>query len=126
MLSRRCGTILSSQVDCVEAIYNLGLVNIHLGLPGDSLQAFEKLHTIIPNNTEVIYHIANLYEVREPHQDRLEPDSGQGLARPSRICSGDFEQPTVCMRCVTKHFVASQHECYLSVAVRHILRRSPL
>lgn len=52
------------QVDCVEAIFNLGLVNIHLGLPGDSLQAFEKLHTIIPNNTEVIYHIANLYEVR--------------------------------------------------------------
>lgn len=51
-------------MDCVEAIYNLGLVNMHLGLPGDSLQAFEKLHTIIPNNTEVIYHIANLYEVR--------------------------------------------------------------
>lgn len=47
----------------MEAIYNLGLVNMHLGLPGDSLQAFEKLHTIIPNNTEVIYHIANLYEV---------------------------------------------------------------
>lgn len=52
-------------MDCVEAIYNLGLVNMHLGLPGDSLQAFEKLHTIIPNNTEVIYHIANLYEVRK-------------------------------------------------------------
>lgn len=47
----------------MEAIYNLGLVNIQLGLPGDSLQAFEKLHTIIPNNMEAIYHIANLYEV---------------------------------------------------------------
>lgn len=47
----------------MEAIYNLGLVNIQLGLPGDSLQAFEKLHTIVPNNMEVIYHIANLYEV---------------------------------------------------------------
>ncbi|CAM9126724.1 unnamed protein product [Ectocarpus fasciculatus] len=56
------------EVDCVEAIYNLGLVNIHLGLPGDSLQAFEKLHTIIPNNTEVIYHIANLYEA---HMENL-------------------------------------------------------
>ncbi|CAM9656365.1 unnamed protein product [Laminaria digitata] len=56
------------EVDCVEAIYNLGLVNMHLGLPGDSLQAFEKLHTIIPNNTEVIYHIANLYEV---HMENL-------------------------------------------------------
>lgn len=63
-------TMISSQVDCVEAIYNLGLVNIHLGLPGDSLQAFEKLHTIIPNNTEVIYHIANLYEVMQRHEGR--------------------------------------------------------
>ena len=51
----------------MEAIFNLGLVNIHLGLPGDSLQAFEKLHTIIPNNTEVIYHIANLFEVWYNH-----------------------------------------------------------
>lgn len=63
-------TTFPSQVDCVEAIYNLGLVNIHLGLPGDSLQAFEKLHTIIPNNTEVIYHIANLYEVTQRYEGR--------------------------------------------------------
>ncbi|CAM9141027.1 unnamed protein product, partial [Sphacelaria rigidula] len=56
------------EVDCVEAIYNLGLVNMHLGMANDSLQAFEKLHTIIPNNTEVIYHIANLYEV---HMENL-------------------------------------------------------
>ncbi|CAM9106211.1 unnamed protein product, partial [Choristocarpus tenellus] len=56
------------EVDCVEAIFNLGLVNLHLGLINESLQAFEKLHTIIPNNSEVIYHIANLYEM---HQDDL-------------------------------------------------------
>lgn len=55
----------------MEAIYNLGLVNMHLGLPGDSLQAFEKLHTIIPNNTEVIYHIANLYEVGRHFNTRV-------------------------------------------------------
>lgn len=57
-------TTVLLQVDCVEAIFNLGLVNIHLGLASDALQAFEKLHTIVPNNTEVLYHIANLYEVR--------------------------------------------------------------
>ncbi|CAM9133796.1 unnamed protein product [Discosporangium mesarthrocarpum] len=56
------------EVDCVEAIFNLGLVNMHLGLINEALQAFEKLHTIIPNNSEVIYHIANLYEV---HQENL-------------------------------------------------------
>lgn len=87
MLSRLYTTILTSQVDCVEAIYNLGLVNIHLGLPGDSLQAFEKLHTIIPNNTEVIYHIANLYEVRKPNEDRVVPDLGQELLCPPLIYS---------------------------------------
>ncbi len=41
------------EADCVEAIYNLGLVNIKIGVMGESLQAFEKLHSIIPNNPEV-------------------------------------------------------------------------
>lgn len=36
------------EADCVEAIYNLGLVNKELGNLQESLQAFEKLHTIIP------------------------------------------------------------------------------
>ena len=96
VLSRLYTTILTSQVDCVEAIYNLGLVNIHLGLPGDSLQAFEKLHTIIPNNTEVIYHIANLYEVRKPNEDRVVPDLGQELLCPPLIYS--LNVPVVCDR----------------------------
>jgi intraflagellar transport protein 88 len=72
------------EVDCVEAIFNLGLANIQLGLVGDAIQvslppfllsvfmlthllasssqAFEKLHSLLPNNSEVIYHIANLFE----------------------------------------------------------------
>ncbi|CAM9893449.1 unnamed protein product, partial [Chrysoparadoxa australica] len=50
------------EVGRVEAIFNLGLVNIQLGLVHDALQAFEKLHTIQPSNAEVIYHIANLYD----------------------------------------------------------------
>lgn len=51
------------EADCVEAIYNLGLVNKHLGILSESLQAFEKLHTIIPNSPEVIYQIANLHDM---------------------------------------------------------------
>lgn len=54
--------LLLLQVDCVEAIYNLGLVNIQLKLVGDALQAFEKLHTILPTSAEVVYHIANLHQ----------------------------------------------------------------
>ncbi|KAG5187580.1 intraflagellar transport particle protein [Tribonema minus] len=50
------------EVDCVEAIFNLGLANIQLGLVGDALQAFEKLHTVLPTSAEVVYHIANLHE----------------------------------------------------------------
>ena len=46
----------------MEAIYNLGLVNLRMGSYAEAQQAFEKLHTIIPHNPEVIYQIANLYE----------------------------------------------------------------
>lgn len=51
------------EADCVEAIYNLGLVNKVLGILSEALQAFEKLHTIIPNSPEVIYQIANLHDM---------------------------------------------------------------
>lgn len=50
------------EADCVEAIYNLGLVNLKMGSFAEAQQAFEKLHTVIPQNPEVIYQIANLYE----------------------------------------------------------------
>ena len=46
------------EADCVEAIYNLGLVNKKIGVLNESLQAFEKLHTIVPDSPEVIYQIA--------------------------------------------------------------------
>lgn len=41
------------EADCVEAIFNLGLVNLKLGALADAQQAYEKLHTIIPNSPEV-------------------------------------------------------------------------
>jgi intraflagellar transport protein 88 len=52
------------EADCVESIYNLGLVNKKLGVLTESQQAFEKLHSIIPNNPEVIYQIANLHDMQ--------------------------------------------------------------
>lgn len=51
------------EADCSEAIYNLGLVNKRMGALNEALQAFEKLHSIIPNSPEVIYQIANLYDL---------------------------------------------------------------
>ena len=50
------------EADCVEAIFNLGLVNRQLGALGEALQAFEKLHTLVPSSPEVIHHIASLHE----------------------------------------------------------------
>lgn len=50
------------EADCIEAIYNLGLVNIKMGVLGEALQAFEKLHSIVPSNAEVLYQIAGLHD----------------------------------------------------------------
>ena len=49
------GKAIGVEADCIEAIYNLGLVYKRLNFYNESLQAFEKLHTIIPNSYEVIY-----------------------------------------------------------------------
>eukprot|EP00742_Colponemidia_sp_Colp-10_P004661 GILJ01004972.1.p1 GENE.GILJ01004972.1~~GILJ01004972.1.p1 ORF type:complete len:820 (-),score=178.34 GILJ01004972.1:195-2654(-) len=51
------------EADCIEAIFNLGLVNKKLSLFNESLQAFEKLQSIVPNNSEVMYQIAHLYDM---------------------------------------------------------------
>ncbi|KAL4141058.1 hypothetical protein PRNP1_014180 [Phytophthora ramorum] len=51
------------EADCIEAIYNLGLVNIKMGVLNEALQAFEKLHSIVPTNAEVLYQIANLHDI---------------------------------------------------------------
>jgi len=46
----------------VEAIFNLGLVNKQLGIMAEALQAFEKLHTLVPASPEVMFQIATLHE----------------------------------------------------------------
>ena len=51
------------EADCVEAIYNLGLANKKLGGLKDALQAFKKLHRIVPRDAEVLWHMANLHEL---------------------------------------------------------------
>ncbi len=59
------------KADCVEAIYNLGLANLRLDLPRDALRAFEKLHSLLPNNAQVYFQIANLYEVHNDVDEAL-------------------------------------------------------
>lgn len=45
-----------------EAIFNLGMVNVKLGLAEEAEQAFGKLHSFITNDPRVLYHVANLYD----------------------------------------------------------------
>lgn len=52
------------ETDCFEAIYNLGLVNVQLGLADEAIETFERLHKLTPNNPEVIYQIADIYEIQ--------------------------------------------------------------
>lgn len=57
---------------CVEAIYNLGLVNKRLGQLKPAIMAFTKLHQIVPKDPQVIYQIANLYESMDQPQRALD------------------------------------------------------
>lgn len=59
------------EADCVEAIYNLGLANKKMGLHRDALQAFKKLHRILPRDAEVVWHMANLHELMGDRADAL-------------------------------------------------------
>lgn len=52
------------EADCCEAIYNLGLVNKRTGQAGEALQAFEKLHTLVPSSPEVLYQLATMHEAQ--------------------------------------------------------------
>ncbi|KAL7549269.1 hypothetical protein ACHAWF_012547, partial [Thalassiosira exigua] len=60
---------IGAQADCAQAIFNLGLANAQLGLAEEAIHAFEKVHRIIPNNPQIIYQIADIYELQgRPHE----------------------------------------------------------
>jgi len=89
------------EADCVEAIYNLGLVNKELGNMQESLQAFEKLHTIIPASPEVIYQIGNLHDLMSHYRPAAKyfqylitkvPSDPGALARLGQICAKDDDE----------------------------------
>jgi len=50
------------EADCVEAIFNLGIVNMKLGNLVGSRQAFDKLNTILPSQPEVLLNLAYLHQ----------------------------------------------------------------
>lgn len=53
---------LSVEATCSEALYNLGLVYKKLGRTQDALDSFLKLHSILKNSPQVMWHLADLYD----------------------------------------------------------------
>jgi len=51
------------EADCVEALYNLALVNKKLNSYMEALTALEKLQTIVSKYPEVMYQMACLHEM---------------------------------------------------------------
>merc|ERR1719230_1630791 len=54
---------MGAEADCIEAIYNLGVVSKRLGDHAPALALFEKLHAIVPNSIEVMWQIADLFDI---------------------------------------------------------------
>jgi intraflagellar transport protein 88 len=59
------------EADCVEAIYNLGLVNLKLNNLQEAQSAFDKLNTSMPAIPEALYHLGQIYENGKASEDLL-------------------------------------------------------
>jgi intraflagellar transport protein 88 len=59
------------QADCSQAIFNLGLANAQLGLAEEAIHAFKKVHGIIPNDPQVLFQIADIYELQGRSHDAM-------------------------------------------------------
>jgi intraflagellar transport protein 88 len=52
------------EADCVEGLYNLGLVNLKLSSEQEAYNAFDKLHTILPSVQEALFQLGCIFEKR--------------------------------------------------------------
>lgn len=57
------------EADCVEAIFNLGIVNLKLNAIQEAHHAFDKLHTILPSVPEALFHLGAIYEMGNTTSD---------------------------------------------------------
>jgi intraflagellar transport protein 88 len=57
------------EADCIEAIYNLGLVNLKLNNFQEAHSAFEKLNTSLPTMPEALFQLGAIYERNNNPED---------------------------------------------------------
>ncbi len=81
------------EADCVEAIYNLGLVNLKLNALQEAHQAFDKLYSILPSVPEALFHIANIYE-----RAGSQTDLNQAAKTFEMLLSKVPGDPNICVR----------------------------
>ena len=62
---------IDMQSDCIEAIYNLGIVNFRMEAIYEAIQAFEKLNSVVTNIPEVLHKIAKFYEDLKQYDDAI-------------------------------------------------------
>lgn len=53
---------LNVEATCCEALFDLGLVYKKVGDINKAMKTFVKLHAILKNSPQVIYHLADLYD----------------------------------------------------------------
>lgn len=53
---------LQDDPTCVEALYNFGLVAKQMNRLDEALDAFFKIHAMLPNNVMVMYQMMDIYE----------------------------------------------------------------
>ncbi|KAH0794603.1 TPR Domain containing protein [Histomonas meleagridis] len=53
---------ISVEADCVEALYNFGVVSKLMGAFDEALQVLDKLNRLIPKSPEVVFQISDCYE----------------------------------------------------------------
>lgn len=81
------------EADCIEAIYNLGLVNLKLNALDQARVAFDKLYNILPSVPEALFHIANIYE-----KGGSQTDLGQAAKTFELLLNKVPGDPNVCVR----------------------------
>ena len=62
---------IDMQNDCIQAIYNLGMVNFWMEAIYEAIQEFEKLNSVVTNIPEVLHKIVKLYEYLKHYDDAI-------------------------------------------------------
>ena len=81
------------EANCVEALFNLGLVNLRLNTVAEANQAFEKLYTILPSANEALFHMAAIYE-----RSTLQADLEQAAKTYEMLLNKVPTDPNICVK----------------------------